>query len=136
MPPKKPQIFIFLSILLVASSVLGQSNGRPSLWEPVDISARDLYHGPGGAAMAPDIRRIKYIRKQTGGFRKKYRVEDAAGRTWVAKLGVEARPETAAVRLLWAIGYHTEINYLVPRVTIPTKGTFTNVRFEARVKKT
>jgi hypothetical protein len=33
---------------------------------------------------------------------------------------------------LWAVGYLTEVNYLVPRVTIPGKGTFTNVRFEAR----
>src|ERR1044071_4319846 len=102
MPPRKLQIFFILSILLAVSSALGQSNGRASLWEPVDISARDVYNGPGGAAMAPDISRIKYIRKQTGGFRKKYRVEDATGRTWVAKLGVEARPETAAIRLLWA----------------------------------
>jgi hypothetical protein len=36
------------------------------------------------------------------------------------------------VRLLWGLGYETEVNYLVPRVTIPGKGTFTNVRFEAR----
>jgi hypothetical protein len=33
---------------------------------------------------------------------------------------------------LWAVGYLTEVNYLVPRVTIPGKGTFNNVRFEAR----
>jgi hypothetical protein len=133
MPRGKLRILIFvLFILLAVSSAVAQSNGRASLWEPVDVSARDLYNGPGGAQMAPDVSRIKYIRKQTGGFRKKYRVEDATGRTWVAKLGVEARPETAAVRLLWALGYYTEINYLVPRVTIPKKGTFTNVRFEAR----
>jgi hypothetical protein len=132
MPPRKLQIFIILSILLAVSSAIAQSNGRASLWEPVDISARDTYNGPGGTAMAPDISRIKYIKKQTGGHQKKYRVEDAVGRSWVAKLGSEARPETAAVRLLWALGYHTEINYLVPRVTIPQKGTFTNVRFEAR----
>jgi hypothetical protein len=30
------------------------------------------------------------------------------------------------------VGYPTEVNYLVPRVTIPGKGTFTNVRLEAR----
>jgi hypothetical protein len=132
MPPRKLQIFIILSILLAVSSAIAQSNGRASLWEPVDISARDTYNGPGGTATAPDISRIKYIKKQTGGHQKKYRVEDGVGRTWVAKLGSEARPETAAVRLLWALGYHTEINYLVPRVTIPQKGTFTNVRFEAR----
>jgi len=50
----------------------------------------------------------------------------------VAKIGKEAQSETSAIRLLWAVGYVTEVNYLVPRVTIPGKGTFTNVRFEAR----
>src|SRR5205085_995648 len=52
-----------------------------------------------------------------------------------AKVGKEEQSETAAVRLLWAVGYVTEINYLVPRVTIPGKGTFANVRFEARPKQ-
>jgi hypothetical protein len=50
----------------------------------------------------------------------------------VAKLGREAQPETAAVRLMWGLGYKTEINYLVPSITIPRKGTFRNVRLEAR----
>jgi hypothetical protein len=30
------------------------------------------------------------------------------------------------------MGYLTEVNYLVPRITIPGKGTFSNVRLEAR----
>lgn len=107
--------------------------GRPILWQrPNDIAARDLYLGPGGAAMRPDLRRITFIEEEKGGYSKKYRVRDAAGREWVAKIGKEAQPETSAVRLLWGLGYLTEVNYLVPRVTIPGKGTFTNVRFEAR----
>jgi hypothetical protein len=71
-------------------------------------------------------------------------VRDAAGRTWVAKLGKEAQPETAATRLVWAVGYKTEINYLVPcvhiegapepRYKIPRcEGNgFANVKLEAR----
>ena len=129
---KRQLLLLVLLCLGISTAIAAQSSQRPILWEPVDISKRDLYQGPGGAAAAPDITRIKYIRKQSGGHQKKYRVEDATGRTWVAKLGSEARPETAAVRLLWALGYKTEINYLVPRVTIPRKGTFTNVRFELR----
>jgi hypothetical protein len=50
----------------------------------------------------------------------------------VAKIGKEAQSETASTRLIWAAGYMTEITYLVPRVTIPGKGVFQNVRFEAR----
>jgi hypothetical protein len=107
--------------------------GTPILWErPNDIASRDLYLGPGGAAMRPDVRRITFIKEEKGGYSKKYRVRDGAGREWVVKIGKEAQSETSAVRLLYGLGYLTEVNYLVPRVTIPGKGTFTNVRFEAR----
>ena len=107
--------------------------GVPVMWqEPSDIATRDLYAGPGGEAMRPDLSRVTFIKEETGGFSTKYRVRDGAGREWVAKLSKEAQPETAAVRLLWAVGYFTEINYLVPRVNIIGKGVFENVRFEAR----
>ena len=107
--------------------------GTPILWErPTDIGSRDLYLGPGGAAMRPDVRRVTFVKEEKGGYSKKYRVRDAAGHEWVAKIGKEAQSETSAVRLLYGLGYLTEVNYLVPRVTIPGKGTFTNVRFEAR----
>ncbi|HEV2802468.1 MAG TPA: hypothetical protein VGW12_18500 [Pyrinomonadaceae bacterium] len=103
------------------------------MWrDPGDISQRDLLNGPGGQAMKPDLRRVSFIKQETGGYSTKYRVRDASDREWVAKVGKEAQSETAAVRLLWAIGYMTEINYLVPRLTIEGKGTFENVRLEAR----
>ena len=106
--------------------------GRRVMWERVNIAERDLFYGPGGREMQPDLSRIEFIKKETGGHNTKYRIRDGKGRVWVAKLGREAQPETAAVRLLWALGYKTEINYLVPSITIPTKGTFKNVRLEAR----
>jgi hypothetical protein len=107
--------------------------GTPVLWrEPGDIASLDLLNGPGGEAGKPDTSKVTFIKEETGGYSKKYRVKDAAGRVWVAKIGKEAQPETAAVRLVWAVGYVTEINYLVPSVTIEGKGTFENVRFEAR----
>lgn len=111
----------------------GSPAGTPVLWrEPRDISSRNLFLGPGGARMRPNVRRLTFIKEEKGGWSKKYRVRDAAGRVWVAKVGKEAQSETASTRLLWAAGYMTEITYLVPRVTIPGKGTFQNVRFEAR----
>ncbi|MFL6256083.1 MAG: hypothetical protein ACJ74T_13825 [Pyrinomonadaceae bacterium] len=119
--------------------------GTPVLWRaPDDIITRDLYQGPGGKAMRPDLSRVTFLKEETGGWSKKFRVRDGAGREWVAKLGKEAQAETAAVRLVWAVGYMTEINYLVPCVAIegaprPGKdvetcegGRFANVRFEAR----
>src|SRR5213593_4019254 len=99
--------------------------GTPVLWQrPTDISSRDLYLGPGGTDMRPDLRQLTFLKEEKGGYSKKYRVRDASAREWVAKIGKEAQSETAAVRLLWGLGYLTEVNYLVPHVTIPGKGTF------------
>ena len=107
--------------------------GTPVLWhDPGDVSALDLLNGPGGEEMKPDLSRLTFVKEEKGGYSKKYRVKDGKGRVWVAKVGKEAQPETAATRLVWAAGYVTEITYLAPRVTIPGKGTFENVRFEAR----
>ena len=107
--------------------------GAPEMWvEPSDIATRNLYYGPGGEAMMPDLSRVTFIEEEKGGYSTKYRVRDGRGRVWVAKLGKEAQTDTVATRLLWAVGYHTEISYLVPRVNIRGKGTFENVRFEAR----
>jgi len=122
--------------------------GTPVLWQdPGDISQRDLTLGPGGEAMKPDVSNVTFIKDETGnGYSVKYRVRDGAGNIWVAKVGNEAQPEVAAVRLAWAVGYVTEINYLYPCVqikgaTTPRKKVdrcegdgFANVRFEARPK--
>ena len=111
--------------------------GTPVMWrEPADIATLDLFNGPGGEAGKPDLSSVTLIEKVKGGFSEKYRVKDAAGREWVAKVSREAQSEAAAVRLLWAVGYVTELTYLAPTVTIPgtPKGTYENVRFEGRSK--
>ncbi len=133
-------ILVFVALLipsietgLAKSKKKKTPTGTPILWqEPTDIGSRDLLLGPGGARMRPDLRRITFIKQEKGGYSKKYRVRDGSGREWVVKIGKEAQSETSAIRLLWGVGYLTEVNYLVPRVTIPGKGTFTNARFEAR----
>jgi len=109
-----------------------QNTGKAVLWEPVDPAHLDLFNGPGGEEMRPDLSKIEFIKEEKNGHNKKFRIKDGSGRTWVAKLGREAQPETAAVRLLHGLGYKTEVNYLVPSITIPGKGTFENVRLEAR----
>ncbi len=106
--------------------------GAPVLWrEPADISARDLFRGEGEQ---PNLDKITFVKDEKGGTSKKYRVRDASGREWVAKVGSEAQSETAAVRLVWAAGYQTEIVHLAPSVNIVGKGRFENVRFELRTK--
>jgi hypothetical protein len=140
-------ILILLIFLLSGNNARGQdaktkTKTKPAddvtqnakLWEQVNVPERDLYNGPGGQEMRPDLSKVTFLSVDTNGHNKKYRIKDAAGREWVAKLGHEARPETAAVRILWGIGYKTEINYLAPTITIPGKGTFENVRLEARPK--
>ncbi|HVE59708.1 MAG TPA: hypothetical protein VNB22_23050 [Pyrinomonadaceae bacterium] len=102
------------------------------MWEAVNISERDLFLGPGGQEMLPDLKKVQYIGRQEGGTSIKYRFKDSTGREWVAKIGRETQTETAAVRLLWGLGYKTEINYLVKSLSIPTVGNYKNVRFEAR----
>ena len=110
--------------------------GVPVLWrEPSDITTRDLYWGPGGKELQPDLRKVTFISKEKGGYSTKYRVRDASGREWVAKLGKEAKGETAASRLVWATGYFADTNYLVPRVYVEgLNKTLENVRFGLRPK--
>ena len=134
---------VLLLFVSVAPSAVAQKKskkpktvprGTPVIWHDTDPGSLDLSAGPGGPDMRPATRRLRLLKEEKGGWSKKYRVRDSNGREWVAKLGREAQSETAAVRLVWAAGYITEVNYLVPRVTIPGKGTFENVRFELRPK--
>ena len=133
-------------VLLVASTFPGQAQdklkkekkvytGPAVLWRaPVDIASRNLLVGAGGESMKPDLSRVTFVAVKEGGWSTKYRVLDGKGNEWVAKLSKEAQPETAANRLLWAIGYETEIVHLVPELEIQGKGTFPNVKLEARPK--
>lgn len=146
MPRLRSTLLIFFSVMLVLNSFVSATaqddkkksktlQGTPVLWrEPVDLESRNLLLGAGGEQMKPDIRKITFVEEKTGGYSKKYRVRDAAGNEWIAKLGKEAQPDTAANRLLWAVGYETEIAYLIPRLTIEGKGELENVRLEARPK--
>src|SRR6187551_2081309 len=140
-PPRAVALLLlFLSLVVPGQAQKKKSKssakvippGRAVMWQPVNASALDLYAGPGGAAMEPDLSNVKFIKEEKKGHNKKFRISDGSGRVWIAKLGREAQPETAAVRLLYGLGYKTEINYLVPTLTIPGKGTFKNVRLEAR----
>jgi hypothetical protein len=119
--------------------------GTPVMWRAHNVESLDLFDGPGGRDGRPDLRRLRLVKEEKGGWSKKYRVRDASGREWVAKVGEEAQSETAAVRIVWAAGYVSEINYLVPCAHIPGAKSskkvercegdgFSNVRFEARPK--
>jgi len=132
--------YVIINAILIifgTVSVFGQQksavgSGKPVMWEASQISKRDLNYGPGGTEMQPDFSKAKFLGDQAGGNNLKYRIADSSGNVWVVKMADESQPEVAAVRLLWALGYPTEINYIVPKMNIGSKGNFKNVRAEAR----
>ena len=146
---RKPAHWFALLLLMVALPVSAAAQdkdknkdekkeltGTPVFWRaPENIEQRNLLAGAGGEEMKPDISRLTFIEQKTGGFSTKYRVRDAKGNEWIAKIGKEAQTDTAANRLLWALGYETEIAYLVPKAKIEGKGEYENVRLEARPKE-
>ena len=128
-------IIVLGTLFFLTSSMKAQTvDKKPVLWEPVDVKKQDLFWGPGGKAMQPDLSKVTYIEERKGGSSKKFEIKDAKGDTWVAKIDTESQAETAAVRFVSALGFKTEIVYLTPTLTIPGKGTFKNVRLEARPK--
>lgn len=108
------------------------SAGTPVLWEKVAIAERDTYWGPGGREMFPVMDGMTFVGRQPGGNNLKFRLREKSGREWVVKAADESQPEVAATRLLWAVGYPTEVDYIVPKVSIAKWGNYKNVRFEAR----
>jgi len=128
----------FLAAFVLAYGVFAQEPAvvpdNAVLWEPVEIAGRDLYLGP-GKDLQPQFKGLKYIGRQPGGNSIKYRVMDGNGVEWIAKAANESQAEVAATRLLWAIGYRTEIDYLAPKFVIDKVGSYRNVRLEARPDK-
>ena len=101
-------------LLLSIQFSLGQDRGiatTPILWtDPGDIRSRDLFWGSGGEDHQPALP-VEFISEDLKGTSPKFEVRDTEGKKWTAKLGLEAKPETAAARLLWAIGYSANENY-------------------------
>ncbi len=104
------------------------------LWqEPTDLLERDLFLGPGGAALAPPATGSTYqfLAFKTSGTNPGYDVRDASGRVWSVKLGVEAQPEVTASRILLAMGFHQPPQYFVHEFTLTGSdaGVKNNARF-------
>jgi len=109
--------------------------GTPVLWrEPSNIASGNLYLGLGGEAMKPDLNKVTLIEEKETSGSAQFRVRDALGREWMVKVGGEAQAEVAASRIVWAVGYYTDVSYFVPRVEIAGKGIVEDARFEARSK--
>ncbi len=93
--------------------VISDGNAKPVLWrDPVDIASRDLYFGSGGEQNQPHAP-YTFVEEDMNGTNPKYVVTDRDGVKWTVKLGLEARPETAASRLVWAAGYFSNDDYFL-----------------------
>jgi len=110
--------------------------GRPVLWnDPGDIGSRDLFYGEGGKENAPDLSaKFTFMGRDKSGTSEKIYVNDSTGKEWIVKFGAEAKPETAATRIVWAVGYHVDRDYFVKSVHIEGRGGFEarDVRFKLR----
>lgn len=119
-----PAAILFISLLLsfsASGAVKGKHAGQEKIsatgdavmWrEPVDIESRDLFYGPGGTEHVPHGPVI-FVKEDLDGTNPKFVVRDQRGQKWKVKLGIEARPETAASRIVWAVGYYTNEDYFV-----------------------
>ena len=94
------------------------SGGPAVLWhEPTDIASRNLYYGPGGKEHAPHTV-FTFEKEDLEGSNPKFAVHDENGVKWKVKLGEEARPETVASRLVWAVGYYADEDYFLPSLRV------------------
>ena len=83
------------------------------LWhDPGKIGSLDLYLGQGGKDGEP-VPPFTFEAEDKHGTNPKFDVRDANGKKWRVKLGTEARPEVVASRLLWAMGYFVNDDYVL-----------------------
>jgi hypothetical protein len=93
------------------------SNIRAELWAEPSAN-RDLFHGAGGAELAPSPdMRFTVKKRDPSGFSTTLDLVDGRGREWSAKLGPEAQSEVVSSRLIWALGYHQPPSYFAAVLT-------------------
>lgn len=91
---------------------------NPVLWEdPGDIAAKDMVHGVGGEKGMP-VLPLTFEAEVKHDSNPKFDIRDAKDRKYRVKLGAEARPEIAASRFLWAVGYFADEDYVLPKAPI------------------
>jgi len=115
--------YVMRAIPVALWIVLGLYGQTPApnvkIWQdPGDIASRNLLLGPGGEKHQPKGATFKFVKEDLHGTSPKFDVTDDGGRKWTLKLGNEAQAETAASRLLWAVGYPTDEYYLVPEARL------------------
>jgi hypothetical protein len=115
------------------------------LWnDPGDVASYDFNYGIGGSESQPQPP-FDFVNEDFSRTSNKINVADARGRKWNVKWEQESRPSVFCTRLLWALGYFVENEYLVPQgrindghgleevaVKAPEDRAFVNARFQLR----
>ncbi|HVW08977.1 MAG TPA: hypothetical protein VHC90_10360 [Bryobacteraceae bacterium] len=129
MPKKVLALTLFAGLVVLDPHVIAAANAAPGpliqsagkagvLWrDPVDIATRDLYYGPGGKANQPRGP-YKFVEEDSNGTQPKFVIKDANDAKWTLKMGMEVRSETAASRLVWAVGYFANEDYFLPEIKV------------------
>jgi hypothetical protein len=97
----------------------------PNLWHPrygvlewhASASCPPSFYGQGGKDGQP-VAPFKFDDEDMNGTNPKFDADDANGKKWRVKLGPEAKPEVVASRLLWAVGYYAEDDYVLPQAEV------------------
>lgn len=111
-------LFAFSATLVADEKPKSRRAAKDLIWRnPGDIASRNLYWGAGSKTQAP-MPPFRFIEEDKDGESPKFKVRDARGREWAAKLGVESQSETVATRLVWAVGYFVEPAYYFERAHI------------------
>ncbi|HXG68407.1 MAG TPA: hypothetical protein VNO70_25150 [Blastocatellia bacterium] len=115
-------VFTFISSSFIFAAKPAQKSKKaraiPVLWQkPGNIASRNLYFGPGSAALAP-APPFTFLKEDKDGESPKFKIRDARNVEWSVKLGEEAQSETVATRLVWAVGYFAEEAYYFDRARI------------------
>jgi len=119
MPVRKLAMVILLAGTLgFGGDRLVRASRQPILWrDPGAIASRNVFYGPGGRDHQPRPP-FRFVKEDLDGTNPKFVVRDRDGVRWKVKLGAEARPETAAARLVWAAGYFADEDYFLPKLRV------------------
>lgn len=84
-----------------------------------NIASLNLLYGTGGKEHVPDPNgTYTFVAEDMDGTSPKFNVVDAQGVRWKVKLGEESQAETAATRLMWAMGYFADEDYYLPELKV------------------
>ena len=100
------------------TAVVSTPGATSPLWrDRGNIGSLDLAVGQGGKEHQP-AGKFTFVKEDRQGTAAKFDVVDEQGTHWKAKLGEETKSETAAARLLWALGYFTDEDYYVAELRV------------------